>query len=44
MSVFEDFKILEEYMKKHPPVEPIGVKVIIKNGEFVKILQFLLFL
>jgi len=38
MNPFEDFKVLEEYMKKHPPVGPIGVKVIIENGEIIKIL------
>ena len=44
MSVFEDFKIMEEYMKKYPPVEPIGIKVIIEKGEIVKFLQILRFL
>ena len=37
-SPFEDFKVLEEYMKKNPPIQPIGVKVIMKDGEIIKFL------
>ena len=36
MNFFEDIKIIEDYMKKHPPIEPIGIKVRMKDGEIVK--------
>ncbi len=38
MSFFEDVKIMEEYLKNHPPIEPIGIKVRIKNGEIIEML------
>ena len=35
---FEDFKVLEEYMKERPPIEPIGIKVLMEDGEIIKLL------
>jgi len=35
---FEDFKVIEEYMKKYPPVEPIGIKALLRKDGTIKFL------